>query len=42
VIEPAKRVFYQFQAGQLTPGEMFSLPGTSCTVRFAEIAALAQ
>ncbi|MGD0481450.1 MAG: Uma2 family endonuclease [Terracidiphilus sp.] len=42
VIEPTKQVYYQFQAGQLTPGDVFALPGTSYTVPFAEIAALAQ
>ncbi|MGD0346106.1 MAG: Uma2 family endonuclease [Terracidiphilus sp.] len=42
VIEPTKQVYYQFQSGQLTPGEIFALPGTSYTVPFAEIAALAQ
>jgi Uma2 family endonuclease len=42
LIEPTKQVYYRFQAGQLTPGAMFSLPGTSYTVSFAEIAALAQ
>jgi Uma2 family endonuclease len=42
VIEPTKQVYYRFQAGQLTPETMFSLPGTSYTVPFAEIAALAQ
>ena len=42
VIEPTKQVYYQFQAGQLTPGETFALPGTSYTVPFADIAALAQ
>src|SRR5208337_231363 len=29
VIEPTKQVFYQFQAGQLIPGAVFALPGTS-------------
>jgi len=42
VIEPTKQVYYQLQAGQLIPGAVFSLPGTSFTVPFAEIAALAQ
>jgi Uma2 family endonuclease len=42
VIEPTKQVYYRFQAGQLTPDTTFSLPGTSYTVPFAEIAALAQ
>jgi len=42
VIEPTKQVYYRFQAGQLTPGEIFALPGTSYTVPFAEIAILAQ
>ncbi len=42
LIEPTKQVYYRFQAGQLTPDFIFSLPGTSYTVPFAEIAALAQ
>jgi Uma2 family endonuclease len=42
LIEPTKQVYYRFQAGQLTPDVTFSLPGTSYTVAFAEIAALAQ
>jgi Uma2 family endonuclease len=41
LIEPKKQVFYRFHAGQLTPGAVFSLPGTSYTVAFAEIASLA-
>jgi Uma2 family endonuclease len=41
VIEPTKQAYYRFQSGQLTPGSEFSLPGTSYTVPFAEIAALA-
>jgi Uma2 family endonuclease len=41
VIEPTKQAYYRFQAGQLTPDSMFSLPGTSFTVPFAEIALLA-
>lgn len=41
VIEPTKQAYYRFQAGQLTPDSVFSLPGTSYTVPFAEIAALA-
>ena len=42
VIEPTKQVYYQFQSGQLTPADVFALPGTSYTVPFADIAALAQ
>ncbi len=42
LIEPTKQVYYRFQAGQLTPESIFSLPETSYTVSFAEIAALAQ
>jgi Uma2 family endonuclease len=42
LIEPTKQVYYRFQAGQLTPGTVFSLPGASFAVPFAEIAALAQ
>jgi Uma2 family endonuclease len=42
LIEPTKQVYYRFQAGELTPAAIFSLPGTSYTVPFAEIAALAQ
>lgn len=42
LIEPKRQIYYHYRAGQLTPGTVFSLPGTSFTVPFAEIAALAE
>lgn len=42
LIEPKKQIYYHYRAGQLTPGTVFSLPGTSFTVPFTEIAALAE
>ena len=42
VIEPKKQVCYHYRDGQLTPGTVFSLPGTSFSVPFSEIAALAE
>jgi len=42
LIDPTKQEFYSFHAGQLTPGSIFSLPGTPFTAPFAEIAALAE
>lgn len=42
LIEPKKQVCYHYHAGQLTPATVFSLPGTSFTVPFTEIAALAE
>ena len=41
LIEPTKQLFYRYSQGQLTLGTMFELPGTSFTVAFSEIAALA-
>jgi Uma2 family endonuclease len=41
LIEPKKQVCYHYRSGQLTPQDTFSLPGTSFTVAFGEIAALA-
>jgi Uma2 family endonuclease len=41
VIEPTKQAYYRFHSGQLTPDSVFSLPGSSYAVPFAEIAALA-
>ncbi|HEY1803146.1 MAG TPA: Uma2 family endonuclease [Terracidiphilus sp.] len=41
LIEPTKQAYYRFQAGQLTPESIVSLPGISYKVPFAEIAALA-
>ncbi len=41
LIEPKKQVCYHYRGGQLTPQDTFSLPGTSFTVAFNEIAALA-
>ncbi|MFP5207025.1 MAG: Uma2 family endonuclease [Acidobacteriota bacterium] len=42
LVEPKKRVCYHYRGGQLTPESIFSLPGTSFTVAFSEIAALAE
>ena len=41
VIEPKKRLYYRYRDGQLTPGAVFELPGSSFSVALAEIAALA-
>jgi len=41
LIEPKKQLYYRYAQGQLTPGALFELPGTSFTVPFSEIAALA-
>ncbi len=41
LIEPQKQIYYQYQNGRLTPGTVFELPGSSFTVPFAQIAALA-
>lgn len=42
LIEPKKQVYYHYHSGQLTPGTVFSLPGSSFSVPFSEIAALAE
>jgi Uma2 family endonuclease len=42
VIEPTKQIYFRYQNGQLTPGTIFELPGTSFAVPFSEIAALAE
>ncbi|MGD0910896.1 MAG: Uma2 family endonuclease [Terracidiphilus sp.] len=41
LIEPTKLLYYRYLGGQLTPGTVFELPGSSFRVQFAEIAALA-
>jgi Uma2 family endonuclease len=41
VIEPKKQLYYRYRDGQLTPGAVFELPGSSFSVALAEIAALA-
>ena len=41
LIEPTKQLFYRYSQGQLALATMFELPGTSFTVAFSEIAALA-
>jgi Uma2 family endonuclease len=41
LIEPKKQLYYCYRGGQLTPGTVFELPGSSFSVPFAEIAALA-
>ena len=42
LIEPKKQVCYHYRGGQFTPQDSFSLPGSSFTVAFSEIAALAE
>jgi Uma2 family endonuclease len=42
VIEPTKQLYYRYLDGQLTPGAIFELPGSSFAVPFVEIAALAE
>lgn len=39
VIEPKKQLYYRFRDGQLAPGSVFELPGSTFSVPFAEIAA---
>lgn len=41
LIEPSKLRYYRYLGGQLTPGTVFELPGSSFSVQFAAIAALA-
>lgn len=41
VIEPKKQVYFLYRSGQLAPGSVFELPGSTFSVPFAEIAALA-
>ena len=41
VIEPKKQLYYRYKDGQLAPGAVFELPGSSFSVPLAEIAALA-
>jgi Uma2 family endonuclease len=41
LIEPKKQLYYHYQNGQLTPASIFELPGSSFSVPFAQIAALA-
>jgi Uma2 family endonuclease len=40
LIEPTKLLYYRFLGGQLTPGTVFELPGSSFSVQFGEIAAI--
>jgi len=40
VIEPKKKSYYQYRAGQLSPAAVFELPGGAFSVPLAEIAAL--
>jgi Uma2 family endonuclease len=42
LIDPAKQLYLRYQNGQLSPGSVFELPGTSFAVPFSEIAALAE
>jgi len=41
VVEPKRLLYYRYREGQLSPGTNFDLPGTSFSVPFSEIAALA-
>jgi Uma2 family endonuclease len=41
VIEPKKRLYFRYRDGQLAPGSVFELPGSTFSVPFAEIAVLA-
>jgi Uma2 family endonuclease len=41
VIEPKRKLYYRYRDGQLSPGTVFELPGSSFSVSLAEIAALA-
>jgi Uma2 family endonuclease len=41
VIEPKKQLYFHYRDGQLAPGSVFELPGSTFSVPFAEIAALA-
>ena len=40
VIEPKKQLYLRYRNGQLAPGAVFDLPGSTFNVPFAEIAAL--
>ena len=40
VIEPKQRLYYRYRDGQLAPGTVFELPGSTFSVSLAEIAAL--
>jgi Uma2 family endonuclease len=40
VIEPKRKLYYQYRDGQLSPGTVFELPGGAFSVPLAEIAAL--
>ena len=40
VIEPKKQLYYRYRDGQLGPGTVFELPGSTFSVALAEIAAL--
>ncbi len=42
VIEPRKHIYLQYRNGQLTPGAVFELLGSTFSVPLAEIAALAE
>jgi Uma2 family endonuclease len=41
LIEPEKLLYFRYRQGQLAPGLVFELPGSSFSVDFAQIAALA-
>ncbi len=41
LIEPKKPLYFRYREGQLIPGSIFELPGTSFSVPFTQIAALA-
>jgi Uma2 family endonuclease len=40
VIEPKRQLYFHYRNGQLAPGSVFELPGSTFSVPFAEIAAL--
>ena len=42
VIEPKRRVYFSYRDGQLTPSQIFELPGSTHSVSMEEIAALAE
>lgn len=41
LIEPKKQLFFYYRNGQLIPGSVFELPGSSFSVAFTQIATLA-
>jgi Uma2 family endonuclease len=41
LIDPKRQLYYRYCNGQLTPGEIFELPGSALSVPFAKIGELA-